>query len=153
MKLLLCGGALICVAFSSAAAKRPHCALRVHVEANMHDTAVFAHAVRTQFSGKEIAIEGLPRITEADVASFKAYPAGQGSYGALIQLDEHGRFALDALSIEHRGELLFVFINGRPVAEIQIDRRVSDGKIYVASGLSASDIESMNKQWPPPRKR
>ena len=78
---------------------------------------------------------------------FYPYPAADGNYGALFQLDDHGRLALDALSIERRGSLLFIFINGRPVTELQIDRRVSDGRIYIASGLTKADTELMKKDW------
>jgi len=81
------------------------------------------------------------------VLAFYPYPADDGSYGALFQLDEHGRLALDALSVERRGTLLFVLINGRPVTELQIDRRVSDGRIYLASGLTKADIDLMQKDW------
>ena len=70
-----------------------------------------------------------------------------GTYGALIQLDEHGRTVLDTLSIERRGSFLFVFINGRFITELQIDKRVSDGKIYIPSGLTAADIDLMKKDW------
>jgi hypothetical protein len=43
--------------------------------------------------------------------------------------------------------LLFVLINGRPITELQIDRRVSDGRIYIASGLTKADIDLMKKDW------
>jgi hypothetical protein len=33
------------------------------------------------------------------------------------------------------------------ITELQIDKRVSDGKIYVPSGLTAADVELMKKQW------
>lgn len=89
----------------------------------------------------------MARLSERDVVAFYPYSAGNGNYGALFQLDEHGRLALDALSIERRGSLLFVLINGRPVTELQVDRRVSDGQIYIASGLTKSDIELMKKDW------
>jgi len=79
--------------------------------------------------------------------AFSAYPAANGTYGALFQLDEHGRVVLDTLSVERRGTFLFVFINGRPTTELQIDKRVSDGKIYIPSGLTSMDIEMMKKQW------
>ena len=72
---------------------------------------------------------------------------GKDNYGALFQLDEHGTAALEALSIERRGTLLFVFINGRPITELQIDKRVSDGQIYIASGLTKRDIDAMKKDW------
>jgi hypothetical protein len=52
------------------------------------------------------------------------------------------------LSVERRGNLLFVFINGRPVTELQIDKRVSDGQIYIASGLTKRDIDAMKQDWP-----
>ena len=85
--------------------------------------------------------------------AFSPYPAQDGTYGALFQLDDHGRVILDTLSIEHRGSFLFVFINGRMITELQIDRRVSDGKIYIPSGLTAADVEIMKKQWHSPGER
>jgi len=148
VKSFICGAAVLATALSLAAAKSRHCVVRLHVEANARDTAVFASSVRAQLSGREVAIERLPRISERDVVTFYPYNAGPGNYGALLQLDDHGRIALDALSIEHRGSLLFVFVNGRPITQMQIDKRVSDGKIYIPSGLSAADIELMKKDWP-----
>jgi hypothetical protein len=121
--------------------------LRVHAQANQRDTAVFATSVRAQVSGKDVAIEKMPRISEQDVIAFYPYAAANGTYGALFQLNEHGRVALDALSIERRGSFLFVFINGRPITELEIDKRVSDGRLYVPSGLTGADIELMKKDW------
>jgi len=40
-----------------------------------------------------------------------------------------------------------VFVNGRAITELQIDKRVSDGKIYIPSGLTAADIDLMKKDW------
>jgi hypothetical protein len=120
---------------------------RLHVEANPRDTTVFATSVPAKFSGKDIAIERTPRISEQDVVAFYPYSAPDKSYGVLIQLDDHGRIVLDSLSIERRGMLVFIFINGRPMTELQIDKRVSDGKIYIASGLTAVDIALMKKDW------
>jgi hypothetical protein len=98
-------------------------------------------------SRKDLAIQKLPWITEHDITAFSPYPAPDGTLGALFQLDEHGRVVLDTLSIEHRGGFLFVFINGRMITELQIDKRVSDGKIYIPSGLTATDVALMKKQW------
>ena len=135
------------LALTPAIAKDRHCMVRLHVEANLRDTTVFATSVPAKFSGKDIAIERTPRISEQDVVAFYPYTAADKSYGALIQLDDHGCIALDSLSIERRGGLVFVFINGRPITELQIDQRVSDGKIYIASGLTAADIALMKKDW------
>jgi hypothetical protein len=73
------------------------------------------------------------------VVSFYPYSAIDGTYRALFQFDEHGRLALDTLSVEQRGRLLFVLISARPVAELQIDQWISDGRIYIASGLTKAE--------------
>jgi len=132
---------------ATGAAKPRHCILRVHAQANPRDTEIFATSVRAQLSGKDVAIEKMPWISEQDVVAFSPYPARDGTYGALLQLDEHGRVVLDTLSVERRGSFLFVFVNGHPVTELEVDKRVSDGKIYIPSGLTASDIESMKRDW------
>ena len=106
---------------------------------------MFSTSVKAQLSGKDVAIEKIPRISENDVQAFYPYPLGNGNFGVLIQLDEHGRVALDALSIERRGGYLFVFINGRAITELQIDKRVTDGQLYIASGLTLADINLMKK--------
>ena len=147
MKSLFASIFAMLVALTPAVAKDRHCVFRLHVEANPRDTTVFATSVPAKFSGKAIAIERTPRISEQDVIAFYPYTAADKSYGALIQLDDHGRIALDSLSIERRAGLVFVFINGRPITELQIDKRVSDGKIYIASGLTAADIALMKKDW------
>ena len=139
----------LCLVFSvgNGFGKQRHCTFRVHAQANPQDTDVFSTSARARSSGKDTAIEKMPWISEHDVAAFRPYPAQDGTYGALFQLDEHGRVVLDTLSIERRGGLLFVFVNGRLITELQIDKRVSDGKIYIPSGLSAGEIDSMKKEW------
>jgi hypothetical protein len=147
MKTLCAIAFCLVFAVTEGVAKQRHCTFRLHAQANLKDTDVFATSVHAQVSGKDVAIEKIPRISENDVIAFYPYSAANGTYGVLVQLDEHGRVALDALSIERRGSLLFVFINGRPITELEIDRRVSDGKIYIPSGLTSADIELMKKDW------
>jgi len=141
---------VFCLAFAliDTAAKERHCTFRVHAQANPQDTDVFSTRAGATSSGKDIAIEKLAWISEHDVMAFSPYPARDGTFGVLFQLDDHGRVVLDTLSVERRGRFLFVFINGRMITGLQIDKRVSDGKIYVPSGLTAADVELMKKQWP-----
>jgi hypothetical protein len=140
---------VFCLAFAllDAAAKERHCTFRVHAQANPQDTDAFSISARATSSGKDVAIQKLAWISEHDVMAFSPYPAQDGTFGALFQLDDHGRVVLDTLSVERRGRFLFIFINGRMITELQIDKRVSDGKIYVPSGLTAADVELMKKQW------
>ena len=41
-----------------------------------------------------------------------------------------------------------MLVNGRAITEMMVDRRVSDGKLYIASGLTAADVEAIGKDWP-----
>src|SRR2546430_10866022 len=147
MKAFCVVGLWLLVALPAGAAKARHCVFRVQVQGEPQDTAAFSTSGPAQLSGKEVAIEKMPWISERDVIAFSPYPAANGTYGALFQLDEHGRVVLDTLSIERRGSLLFVFINGRPITQPAIDKRVSDGTVYIASGLIAADITLMKKDW------
>jgi len=139
----------VCLLFAlpGGMAKQRHCTLRVHAQANPRDGDVFATALRAQLSGKEVAIEKMPWISERDVVAFSSYPGQDGTFGALLQLDDHGRVVLDTLSVERRGGFLFVFVNGRFVTQLQVDKRVPDGKIYIPSGLTPADIDLMKKDW------
>jgi hypothetical protein len=134
-------------------ARKPRCTVRAHLEGNANDGEVFSSRVVSPSNGRNVVIQKTPAISERDVIGFTAYPAADGSYGVLFDLNDHGKLALDTLSIEKRGTFLFIFVNGRAVAELQIDRRVTDGKLYVASGISAAEIELMKKDWPPAKRR
>jgi hypothetical protein len=144
-KIALC---LVLAAVPMAAAKSRHCTVRVHAQTDAHDGSVFATPVTTPLTGKNVFIEKIPTISERDIAAFREYPAGDGSFGVLFQLNDHGRLALETLSVEHRGTTLLVLINGRAITELMVDRRVTDGKLYIAAGLTAPDIEAMKKDWP-----
>ena len=127
MKRLFACLLVAALAAGSSDARKKRCTLRAHVEANAHDSDVFSSQLRSQTTGRNIAIEKVPTISEFDVASFRAYPAADGTFGVLFQLNDHGKLALDTLSIDRRGTVLYLFVNSRPVAELQIDRRVADG--------------------------
>ena len=147
MRTLCLFVACLVFALTDAAAKQRHCTFRIHAQANPRDTDVFSMPARATSSGKDVAIQKTPWITEHDVMAFAPYPAQDGTFGALFQLDEHGGVVLDTLSVERRGGFLFVFINGRMITQLKIDKRVSDAKIYIPSGLTAADIELMKKKW------
>jgi hypothetical protein len=145
MKTVAASAVIALLSISLCEGKPRHCTLRVHAEANASGGTIFTAQVLV--AGKTITVEKIPGISEQDVVALQVYPAADGTHGVSLQLNEHGRLALDSLGIERRGSSLFIFINGRPVTELQIDRRVTDGKIYIASGLTTNDIELMKRDW------
>ena len=145
MKTVAASAVIALLSISLCEGKPRYCTLRVHAETNANGGPVFTAQVLV--AGKAVTVEKIPAISEQDVVAFQVYPAADGTHGVLLQLNEHGRLALDSLSIERRGSSLFIFVSGRPITELQIDRRVSDGKIYIASGLTTNDIELMKRDW------
>lgn len=125
---------------------KQHSTFRVHAQANAGSGPVFS--TQLKFLGRTVTIEKVPTLSENDVTGFRSYRAADGTYGALFNLNDHGRLALDSVSVERRGGFLFVFVHGRPITELQIDRRVPDGKVYIPSGLTAADLELLKKDWP-----
>src|SRR5438105_14420948 len=89
----------------SATGKDRHCIFRAHVEANPNDTAIFSSSVRALFSGKQVAIERMPRLSERDVVAFYPYPAADANHGPPFASDQHGRLALRALRLQRRPSL------------------------------------------------
>jgi hypothetical protein len=130
---------------------KQYSSFRAHVEANASNGPVFSNQL--QLFGRTVTLEKVPTLSERDVVGFQSYRASGGGYGVLFQLSPHGTLALDTLSVEHRGRSLFIFVNGRAITELQIDRRITDGKIYIPSGLNANDIELLKKDWPPRQKK
>jgi hypothetical protein len=141
---------LVALVAALPAQAKQHSSFRVHTEANASNGPVFS--TKLPLFGREVTIEKVPSLSENDVSGLETYRAADGSYGALFVLNEHGRLALDSLSVERRGGRLYVFVNSRPVTELQIDRRVSDGKIYIPAGLTPADIQLLRKDWPKRKK-
>ena len=106
MKPLCASAILILAILSPLAGKSKHVQFRVHAEANAQDTEVFSTAIKAKVSGKVVAIQKVASITENDVIAFTAYQAADGTFGALLQLDDHGRISLDSISVEHNGGYL-----------------------------------------------
>ena len=140
--------AAIVIATLPAQARTKHCTIRVHAQANENDGSVFATPITAPSSGRNIFIEKIPVISEHDVAAIRTYPAADGSFGVLLKLNDHGRLALETMSMEHRGTTVIVLVNGRAITELMIDRPVRDGQIYLPSGLAAADVAMMEKEWP-----
>src|SRR5438876_11935900 len=70
-----------CLVFAAAegVAKQRHCTFRLHAQANPRDTEIFATSVRAQVSGKNVAIEKMPWLSERDVIALSPYAARNGA--------------------------------------------------------------------------
>lgn len=138
---------LIALSFLAAASK-PKLMIRFHAEVNPASGSSFAISAPVPGSSNPISLSKVPEITESDVAAIFPFAAEDGSMGCVFKLDTHGRLSLDSLSTESHGALLVGFVNGRAVTAMLIDRRVSDGVITIARGLTPAEIALMTKAYP-----
>jgi len=127
------------------AASKPKVTIRFHTEANPSSGPEFSISATAPDSSQKVTLSKVAQISESDVLAIFPFPAANGSMGCAFKLDAHGRVALETLSTEFRGGLLFGFVNGRVVTAMLIDRRVGDGVITIPSGLTPQDIEMMKK--------
>ena len=96
---------------------------------------------------RDIFIEKIPSISERDVASFYPYRAADGSYSVVLQLDAHGSTVLEALSAQRMGMLIIASVGGRLTATLKIDKPISDGIVFIPSGLTVADIRAMGASF------
>ncbi len=121
--------------------------VRFHLLANKTDSEKFAKPITLQHSGEQVYIAIMPTIHEQDIIAHYPFEVADGTWGTSFYLNNHGRMSLDAFSIERRGQPLIVFVNGRQLTELLIDKRISDGIITIPSGLTAEDIAIFAKEF------
>ena len=145
---------LLCVsAFASSQNRKPNVTLRLFSEADARDTQKFARPVTLQHPPRSTFLSKIPHISEFDVVAVHPYRAPNGSMGCSFKLNAHGTLALDTMSVQERGKAAVVYVNGRQVIDLLIDRRITDGILAIPFGLTESEIRAILKEWPPKTKR
>ena len=148
----LCGVALALTGWGpgaeAAGSKKrdPTIAVRFHAQVNTFDPT-FAAKVVAGNPPRELIVEKIPSLSEPAIAAFSLSRAADGSYSAVFQFDRHGQAVLEALSSTIRGQLLVAAVNGRPVSVMKVDKIVSDGIIFIPSGLNETDIRALGASF------
>ncbi|MGA3170136.1 MAG: hypothetical protein ABSE62_03915 [Chthoniobacteraceae bacterium] len=111
------------------------------------DSNSFAAPV-TLLNGRQCYVDQIANISERDIVAIYPFPVADGSGGCALKLDDHGTMSLDSLSVEKKGTLLIATINGRQVADILIDRRVTDGVVTIPNGITVPEMKDILKRYP-----
>ena len=137
---------------SSAATRKPICTVRFHIEVKASAQDSFSIAIKLPNPTRQIFIESSASISERQIKSIYTFPASDGSWGCLFQLDDSGRLTLANLSSSSRGRSLVFYIGNdkisRQVLDIFVDAPVNDGLLPVARGLTFADTEILKKCFP-----
>jgi hypothetical protein len=129
------------------AKKTPPLSIRLHGEGSRSDGASFVSELTLTNPPKKIFIKKVPVVNETDIKAFYPFPGNDGLAGAYFRLDAHGANKLQQFSIEDKGRLSVVLINGRPAATLQISN-VRDNILYVPGGLLPEDIAVLRMKYP-----
>lgn len=121
--------------------------IRFYTETSEGDTESFAAPV-TLLNGKQSYVDQIAHVSERDIIAIYPGVAADGSGSCLFQLDDHGTMALDSLSVAEKGTYLIAVINGDQVADLYIDQRISDGQIFIPSGISVDQMKLILKRYP-----
>jgi hypothetical protein len=121
--------------------------IRFYTQTSQADSDSFSTPV-TLLNGQKTYVDQIAGISERDILAIYPFPASDGSGGCAFKLDDHGTMALDSLSIEKKGTILVAAINGRQVADILIDKRVTDGLVIISSGISTDEMKIILKKFP-----
>jgi len=126
--------------------KKPDFDIRFYTQTAPGDTDSFSVPV-TLLNGQPAYVDQIATISERDIAAIYPFPVADGSGGCAFKLDDHGAMTLDSLSVAKRGTLLIATIDGRQVADILIDRRVTDGVVMIPGGIKTDEMKIILKKF------
>jgi len=141
--LTLTLAALLC----TGGAKKPPFELRIHHEGLAAEAPSFAFPA-TLLDGTPTHLARMPLITHREIRGIYPFDAADGSRGVYLQLDPHGAGLLNQHTSARQGGTLAVFLNGRQVSNLTVDRPVSDGIFSIPRGLTAEESELMATLFP-----
>lgn len=122
----------------------PSIAIRFHAQVNTFDPTF---AAQVKIGNRQLIVEKIPSIAERDIVGFYPFKASDGTFSAVVQLDRHGAVVLQSLSTEKRGQFIVAAVNARPVALLTVDKTITDGIIYIPSGLTLDEIHQMGASF------
>ena len=150
---------LLCIAIASLAlsppcsamAKKAEITVRFHSEASKTDSDTFTIPINLIYQRREAYLSKIADISEKMIAKILPFPAKDGTWGCVIKLDPQGRIRLESMSGAIRGSALVVFISTKgghhQVADMIIDRVVTDGIITIPRGLTEFEVALLKKNF------
>ena len=154
MRLMLLCTAILTVALSHscpAMTKKTPIAVRFHTEADKNDSDTFSVPVNLIYQRRQAYLSKVADISERMIERILPFPAKDGTWGCVIKLNSMGRIRLENMSGTLRGSALVIFVSTEAsrhqVADMIIDRVVTDGVITIPRGLTDLEVALLRKQF------
>ena len=134
-----------------AMSKKPEITVRMHTEANKNDSDTFSIPVNLIYQRRQAYLSKVADISEKMIERILPFPAKDGSWGCVFKLNPMGRIRLENMSGQIRGSAIVVFVStqssNHQVADMIVDRVVTDGIITVPRGLTELEIVLLKKNF------
>jgi hypothetical protein len=129
--------------------KKEAFSIRIHAEGRPEDGEKFSVPI-VLLDGRKTTLSIMPLLNEHDIKAVYPFKTADGTYGAFLRLDGHGANLLTQYSIEKMGAntTLTVFINGRQVISVIVDKPVKDGIFWIPSGMTIMEEARMVNAFP-----
>lgn len=145
--LLLLGAVAARTVWAAGSKRRdPNIAIRFHSEVSTYDPS-FAARVMAGNPPRQLLVEKIPSISERDIVGFYPYKAADGTFSAAFQLDPHGTAVLETISAQNRGKFIVAAVNARPVALLAVDKKITDGIIFIPYGLTLDEVHKLGESF------
>lgn len=128
--------------------KPPPVSIRLLAEGQEQEGTSFVTPVELTVPQKKIFVRKVPVITERDIKAFLPFPGRDGMAGAYLRLDAHGTDKLEQFTTADRGKIAVIMVNGRVAAALNVDRRVTDGILFIPGGILPGEIGLMQQKYP-----
>ena len=76
-------------------------------------------------------------------------PAGSQSYLVLITMDEEGKNAFAAVTAEHIGEAISIYVNDELISAPVIQMPIKDGKAVISGNFTMDEAKTLSKMLSP----
>ena len=137
--------------FCTAMAKKPDITLRIHSEADKNDSDTFSIPVNLIYQQRQAYLSKVADISERMIEKILPFPAKDGSWGCVLKLSPQGRIRLENMSGQLRGYALVIFVSTKlgnhQVADMIVDRVVTDGIITIPRGLSDIEVALLKQKF------
>jgi len=131
--------------------KRTPISIRIHTEATKNDSDTFSIPVNLIYQRRQAYLSKVADISERMIERILPFPAKDGTWGCVIKLNPMGRIRLENMSGTLRGSALVIFVSTEAsrhqVADMIIDRVVTDGVITIPRGLTDIEVTLLRKEF------
>jgi hypothetical protein len=108
--------------------------------------------VKFRYPPRDGFVETIAFASDKNFIAIFPVTNADGTLGCAFQLDQSGRFALETVSRDRRGASIVVTIRTKTgshqVIDMVIDKPITDGIIYIPTGLSPGEMQTLREMYP-----